>query len=550
MGLKCKSAVLFFISLSLFLFSDPVPSAPKIKEEKGQPEIKGGMVSPALEIKDGRKVKVEKFVITGNKAVKTSDIRKIIKKYEGKELTISQLKEVADIITQEYWNRGYITSFAYIPAQNIEKGTVEIGIVEGKVGNIEVEGNKYYTTNFIKKYFESTKKEDALNSKTLERSLLLLNDLPKEYVMATLTKGEVEGTTDIVLNAKELEFPYNLSLFANNYGSRYTGKIRAGLSFDLGNLTKHGDIFSITGITNPKDIDDMKYYKLGYTLPLNGYGTQAYVNYSYMDYEVGKELAIFGIEGEGEIFTLGVKHPLIRARDKNLSWSAELSKKNMTNFLFEKTFTTSKDEYSVLELALQGDKLKNNSHLYASLKTTFGLGDAFGGMDDDEYVTSSRPGLANSDWVKLNLDLTDLYKLGRCQLITRLGGQWASDNLVSAEQMILGGPDSVRSHPTGEFLGDYGYFVSTELRTPFWPGNSYLNKYVNWAFFVDHGSTYYKTALPGEDEHNAITGIGFGFRVYVPCRYHLRFDVGYPIAGDDPSDDDDVHYWLEAVVNF
>lgn len=550
MGLKFKISVLLFIPLSFFLFSDPIPTTPKIKKKKAEAKIKGGMVSPSLKIKNGRKVRVNKFIIKGNTIIKTEVLEKIVKKYEGKELTISQLKEIADLITQEYWKRGYITSFAYIPAQKITGGVIEIGIIEGKVGEIKVEGNKYYTTRFIKKYFESVKREKVLNNRTLERGLLLLSDLPKEDVRATLTKGKVEGTTDIILDAAELGFPYNLSIFANNYGSRYTGKVRAGISLDIGNITKHGDILSLSGVANPKSFDDMKYYKVGYTLPLNGYGTKVYVDYSYMDYEVGKELAILGIEGESEIFTVGVSHPLIRARDKNLSWSAELSKKDMTNYLFEKTYTTSNDDYATLQLALKGDRLRKNSHRYATLKATFGLKDLFGGMDDSEYTSSSRPGLANGDWVKINLDLTNLRKIGSCQLITRLGGQWASDNLLTGEQMVLGGPDSVRSHPTGEFLGDYGYFASAELRTPFLPGNTFLNKYINWAFFVDHGTVYYNTPLPGEDKSHTITGIGAGFRVYVPCHYHLRFDVGYPVSGDDPSDGDEIHYWVQAVVNF
>jgi len=546
--MKSKGIILF-LAIASFLFADPIPKTPSRERERKVPEIKG-ISKPQMELKNDKKILVKKIKVEGNTKVSNKEIEEIVKGYEGKEITISDLKIIADRITEIYWNKGYVTSFAYVPAQKVVDGVVVINVVEGKVGEIKVEGNKYYTTKFIKKYFESVKKEKVLNNKTLERGLLLLNDLPKEDVRATLTKGKVEGTTDIILDAAELGFPYNLSIFANNYGSRYTGRTRAGFTFDLGNLTKNGDILSLTGIGNITDLDDMKYYKIGYTLPVNGYGTKVGLSWSNMDYEVGKELAILGIEGESKIWSLYFSHPLIRARAGNLTLFGSLNLKDMKNYLFEKTYTSSKDKYSTLEIGVNRDKLMKNQHIYFTGKVTFGLKDLFGGMDDEEYTSSSRPGLANGDWVKVNLDLTNLRKIGRCQLITRLGGQWASDNLLTGEQMILGGPDSVRSHPTGEFLGDYGYFASAELRTPFLPGNSSLNKYVNWAFFVDHGAVYYDTPLPGEDKSNIITGIGAGFRIYVPCRYHLRFDVGYPLEGDDPSDGDDIHYWVEAVVNF
>jgi len=461
-----------------------------------------------------------------------------------------QLKEVADLLTQAYWNKGYITSFAYVPAQKIIDGVVEIRIVEGKVGKIKVRGNKYYKTKFIEKHFAAVKKEEVLNNKTLERGLLLLNDYPKLNVSATLTKGKEIGTTDIMVDVEEIWYPMNFTIFTNNYGSRYTGKFRTGLTWEWGNLTKNGDILSITGITTPKDVDDLIYYKVGYTLPLNGYGTKASISYSYMDYEVGKELANFGIEGESEIFTVGVSHPLIRARDKNLSWSASIKKKEFTNYLFEKLYRSSKDEYATLELGISGDCLKKKTHTYLTLKSTFGLGEAFGGMADEEYTNSSRPGLANGSWVKLNFDLTRIRQIGSCQLITRASGQWASDNLVTGEQFIIGGPDTVRAYPTGEYLGDYGYFVSAELRTPFLPGKTSLNKNINWAFFIDHGATYYNTVLPGEEKHHSLTGAGVGLRIYIPCHFHMSFDAGYPVSGSDPSDDDNIHYWFQAILKF
>lgn len=526
-----------------------VEKTPKSVEEGVLPKITKPP-RPEMKVEGEKNVVIRKFLITGNTKISTDELLFAISRYYGKELSINQIKELADILTQKYWDRGYLTSFAYIPQQKLERGILEIEILEGKPGKVKIEGNRYYTKEFIKRYFVAAKKEEILNNKTLERGLLLLNEYPKLNANATLTKGEKPGTTDIIIDAEEYYYPMNFTFFFNNFGSRYSGRNRFGLTWDWGNLTKHGDILSLTGIITPQEMDQMLYYKGSYTLPLNGYGTKLGLSYSYMDYEVGKELAILGIDGEATIFGLSVSHPLIRARNENLSWNAGVYKKQFKNYLLDKTFLSSKDDFSVLNLGVSGDRVNKNHHTYFSLGTTFGLGELLGGMSESEYTTSSRPGLANGDWVKINLDLSRIYQIGRCQLIARMSTQWASDNLVTGEQMVIGGPDSVRGYPTGEYLGDYGYFASAELRTPLLPGKTSLNKYANWAFFIDHAGSYYKEVLPGEDKHHVLTGFGAGLRIYTPCHFHLRFDAGFPMKGKEASDGKDVQYWLQAVLDF
>lgn len=547
---KKKMLFLIFTSFySYFLFADVIPNIPQLEKELQEPRIKG-VVSSRIEFKNERKIEIKKFKITGNKKVSLSEIEKITKEYEGKEITVSELKIISDKITEIYWNKGYITSFAYVPPQKIIDGIVEINVIEGKTGKIKIEGNKYYTNTFIENHFEKVKKEEVLNNRTLERSLLILNEYPKLNVNVNLTKGEELGLTDLIINVKEKSYPFNFSIFGNNYGSRYTGRPRVGFTFDLGNLTKHGDVLSLTGIGNIQDLDSMNYYKIGYTLPLMGTGAKIGVSWSHMKYMIDKELNPLEVEGKSDIYSLFLSYPFIRSRFQNLSLFASLNYKDMKNYLFEKTYLNSDDRYSTLEIGLQRDRLYTNSHLYWTAKATFGLGTFFGGMSDEEYTNSSRPGLADGTWIKLNIDVVDIFKIGPTQLIARLSGQLTTDNLLTGEQMILGGPETVRGYPTGEYLGDYGYFVSLEWRTPLIPGNFSINKYANWAFFIDHGSVYKNDILPGEEKSHKATGVGAGLRIGVPNCFQLRFDAAKRIAGEEPSDKDDWKYWFQAIISF
>jgi len=536
--MKPKIIMLLFILCISFSFSDPIPNIPKLEKDNELPQIKG-IVSPRIEFTNDKKVFVKGFKILGNKKVSLNEIEKITKEFEGKEITINDLKIISDRITEIYWNKGYITSFAYIPPQKIVDGTIEIKIIEGRAGKIKIEGNKYYTDKFIEKHFDSVKKEEILNNKTLERSLLILNEYPKLNVYANLTKGEVEGTTDIVLDVKEKSYPINFSIFGNNFGSRYTGSTRVGFSLDFANLTKNGDILSLTGIGNIENLNMMNYYKIGYGIPLMGTGGKIGLSYSKMKYEIDEEWIPLGVDGESEIYTLFLNYPFIKTRTQNLILLSSLNYKDMRNYLFERTYVNSHDKFLTLELGIQKDKLFKNSHLYWVAKTSFGLW----GESEEDYLYSK-------NWFKFNFDLVDIFKISKTELITKFSTQFSPDNLFTGEKMIIGGPDSVRAYPTGEYLGDYGYLLSLELRTPFIPGESSINKYMNWAFFVDHGGVYKNYVLPGEKSSHYATGIGAGLRITIPNWFNLRFDAARRIGGEEPSNEKEWQYWIQAVFNF
>jgi len=555
MGVKIKITVLlvfsFFVAANLLADSEKIHTG-LTEEPQLQTTPLPEIVKPAkpeLKLEADKKIKVEKFLISGNKHVSTDELLDSISRYKGEELSVPQLLELADVLTRKYWEKGYVTSFAYIPVQKMERGILEIEVVEGKPGKIIVANNKYYTTKFIGNHLAHVIDTEILDNRDLERGLLLLNEYPKLNVKATLTKGEVAGTTDIIADTYEQFYPMNFGLFFNNFGSRYTGQNRLGLNWDWGNLTKHGDILSLTALVTPSELDQLLYWKLGYVIPVNPYGTKLDFAYSKMDYEIGKELAILGIEGESEIFGFGVSHPLVRAREKNLSWHAGLKRKTFENFLFEKLYDSSSDEYAVLDIGLKGDRILGRNHTYMNFNATTGLGTMLGGMSDADYTSGSRPGITDGSWMKFYLELINIMKFGNCQLITRGAGQVATDCLLSGEQFVIGGPDSVRGFPTGEFLGDHGYMLTAELRTPFLPGQNMLNKYVNWAFFADHGATFYKDTMPGEESDNTLTGLGLGLRVYIPCHFNLRFDAAWPTSGD-ASDDNGRRYWFQASLSF
>ena len=143
--------VLFFLSLMVFIiatygFAQAVPEKTQTGAEKTLPAVASTPAVPQIEVQprpemaasDGQKITVSKFLITGNTKISTYALSAIVQPYEGKETTLAGLKRVADLITNAYHKKGYFLAQAYIPAQEIKNGIVEIVVLEGRIGKVTV----------------------------------------------------------------------------------------------------------------------------------------------------------------------------------------------------------------------------------------------------------------------------------------------------------------------------------------------------------------------------------------------------------------------------
>jgi len=125
----------------------------KIDTKREKPEIEEKF-EEETKVPESEKVFINKINVEGAVLLTLDEVSKITSKYEKKKLSIGQIQRVADLITDVYRTKGYPTSRAYIPPQTIGKdGSVLIRVVEGKVGDISVKGNKWFKARLYKKKY-------------------------------------------------------------------------------------------------------------------------------------------------------------------------------------------------------------------------------------------------------------------------------------------------------------------------------------------------------------------------------------------------------------
>ena len=97
--------------------------------------------------------------ITGATVFKTEDLKNIYAPYLDKTVTFKDLQYITSKMEAKYKEKGFLTTAVYLPKQDIKDGVVQINVAEGKMGNLNIEGNKWFSSSFIERYFHIKKIE-------------------------------------------------------------------------------------------------------------------------------------------------------------------------------------------------------------------------------------------------------------------------------------------------------------------------------------------------------------------------------------------------------
>jgi hemolysin activation/secretion protein len=467
------------------------------------------------------KLDVKGFRYTGNTVLTKEELDTAVFTFINQKMGITDLERVADEVTKAYKRRGYVLAKAYIPKQEVKDGIVEIAILEGKVGELIVTGNEYYSTNYIKRYLGKVTEGTVVKQQDLERSLLLLNDHPDLNVTASLEPGKTPGSTDLTAKVKDKR-PIHFLADYNNFGVPFISRNRYGFGVELGNVIVEGSVLTLRSILGD-DPEKLAFQMGTYVVPLTGQGTKLVVSGSRGNFDVGGELASLLITGKILTYDVSVMHPVVKSRFENLSIEAGYVSKD--NKLFILNAVSGDDKLRMAKVGFNYDRTDNSGRNFLSAYGFQGLGEILGAMSNQDPLATRRG--ADNRFTKGTLALGRIQSLPYDSfLILRGQGQITDTPLPIIEQFMLGGPDSVRGYLLGQNLGDEGYNVSMEARLPV-P----LVPQAQFVGFIDNGAVRLRNPQVGEKQYVHLTGAGPGVRINLPY-YEMvgRLDVGFPLV--------------------
>ncbi len=494
---------------------------------------------------------IQKITLEGNDIFSKKVIRKILAGYEGKELKMRDIKELCLKLQEKYVSAGYFLARVYPPEQEVKEGNLTLEVLEGRLGNVTVEGNKYYKEAYIKKFFTKFQGK-AINYDAFLKSLFLLNEKTDLNVGAVFKKGSEVGTADLILRVDDKR-PCHLYVDENNYGSHQTSIWRTGAQFQYGNLITGGDKFAVTEVVgNP--VSHLNYTNASYTIPLNTIGTEMKLNYLYSSFHVPlfPELRL---RGRSQIGTVEFSQALLRSRRMSTDVYLSFDYKQIANY--QRGNINSYDKLRIFNLGFDldySDSFKGRN--VADISISYGVPHFLGGLHtvDDLCSRSGAGGL----FAILNVDYTRIQTLPKdCFINLHIAGQATPYKLPISEQLYIGGVDSVRGFPIAAALGDDGYYANLEFRAalpfirdtkvPFFKQRKW-KEFLQLVGFVDQGGVKLNGGGEHQSHHISMTGAGAGIRIFAPY-VNFTFDVAFPLTGDKKQSSP-VYYFKAGVQPF
>ena len=402
--------------------------------------------------------KLKDIQITGNTVFPTYVLMRLVDFKIGQDVTINDLIMSANDITDYYQAKGYVSTIAYLPPQKVQNGRVEIKILEGKYGNVEINPGHWERSSYLnKKYLKDNNiaPGKVLNVKDVRNALTDMNT--EEYMQGKVSfadNEESEEYSDVTLDVKD-RFPLNLDLRYDNQGRDAIGTQRGVLYAGLHDVTGHGDTLMGTLAVSK--------HSLGaggmYSLPIAENDTRLNLGYSYSHVSLKNALREYGIKGDSHDIFVGVSRRLARGEDYRLygditfDWRDTTTKSSVFDY---------KSKYR--SRVLRGTLTDVKDDQYGRWLFT---GSAATGIPIDASDYRMNKSKMSNNFIKLNAGAARLQVLPANQLaILQVNGQYANRHMFASEALQVGGITSVRGYDEGYYIGDYGVTASFEYRTP------------------------------------------------------------------------------------
>lgn len=459
-----------------------------------------------LVVKDSVKIWVKSFRFSGNTVFTSELLSALVREYKERELGLFGLQEAASRITKYYRENGYFVARAYLPQQSLKEGIVEIAIIEGSYGKFNIKNSSLVDTDVVQGYMDYLQTGEIVSTYTLERQMLLLNDLSgAQIASAEIAAGKTVGSSDFKMSVAA-EPKYRGYLIADSYGSRYTGENRLNAHGYVNSLTGRGDTLDLSALST--NTGDLKNAGVGYERPFGYDGLKAGASFGITDYRLSDELANLESSGRIDTYTAHLSYPYIKTQNHTLAFDLGYEHKKIKYSMLAEETRKSIDSVTLKATTTQKTMLVQlPGSLYASAGVTAGNL----GFDNAKAYTDDLIN-AHGRFAKANLDIYhNQYLANRVSLKTMFKVQKSlGRNLDSSEDISVSGSNGVRAYEDSELSGDQGYGLSLDLAYVL-PAIRELSH--SASIFLDHARVWRNTdpSVTTEKNTRTLNAIGIGW---------------------------------------
>lgn len=441
------------------IFNAPIPEAAlPAPQDSMQPQTEIGL---CFEIKS--------VTFTGEPTAWDGWLHDIVKPMHGNCPDVRQLQTLVQVLTNAMVERGYVTSRAYLPEQNLKSGVLKLVIVPGRLGQIRLQNGG---SDLSLRAAFPIDSGDVLNVRALEQGLEQLSRVSSQKASMEIVPAGQEGYSDVLVK-RERGKPWSLTYGWDDSGQKSTGKQQGSLGLTTDNVIGINDSFSINWTQDGERISDPRSRAdtLSWVLPWGNW--TGLISYSESDYRqlVQGVNQTFISTGHSRNSFFSLSRLLQRNQASKTELALQLTRKASRSFIENVEISTQRRNLTQIGLELTHRHYLGAWVLDGALSATKGISfwDAMADTLADQGGPSAR---ARVYAVRLNLSAP--LKIGEQNLrwTTSIKGQYSPDLLLGSEQFSIGSRYTVRGFDTYSLSGSNGYFLRNELAWTVLPPSS------------------------------------------------------------------------------
>ncbi len=445
-------------------------------------------------------------------------------------------------LLDRYRADGYVFT-TVSPGYNASTRRLTIRVVEGRIAEVRLDGEIGPAAAQVSSFLNHFLTAGPINQATLERWLLLVQDMPGISIRAVLQPSDTEPGA-LVLVAKLSRKPFDVLVSASNRGASNLGPegallVIAGNSFTgLGERTEFSLLRSFNG-TQIFGQAASEFY-------LGASGLKLRLHAGSGTTDPSGSLRALGYHAVTTTAGIGLSYPVVRSRQQ--SWAVGMTLDALETHNLNQTVgptLVGRDNLRVVRLL--SDYSRNDTWLgdvrpaanSFALRLSQGVPVLGGSQTGDRLAprAGERAGFTKIAFeASRNQSLLYFGPTSSLALQTTLAGQVSRDVLPPAEKYFLGGDRLARGYYAGEVTGDTALTASAELQlnTVWTTGLLGTHHTVGVQFFTffDWGETWENQAV---DANHRLASFGLGVRFFPWAGAQLDIEavnraVRYPLG--------------------
>ena len=388
----------------------------------------------------------------------------------GPAVSLARIEAARSGILQRYRGDGYVLSAVSVSID--ASGALHFLVTEGRIASVKLSADIGPAGTRVLRFLQRLTEKTPIDEATLERYLLLAQDVPGVTLHAVLQPVPGEpGALNLIAEVSRAAVSGLAT--TDNYSSRYTGPIESLLVLDANSFTSLGEQTEVSLYHTWPDSQTFGQASIEVFLGNSGLRLRVYGG-SGQTVPTGP-LALEGYQGITNVYGAMLTYPVIRLRSETLNVFTSLDAVDSEVSLLANG-ERGRESYDALRIARVGAEYARSDVLLGgsrsaindvSVRLSKGL--ATLGASGDGGTLLPRTGEA-TDFTKIDARLSRTQTLfspypgATVSVEGVLAGQFTNDTLPPAEEFYLGGLQYMRGYASGAVTGDRALTSTIELQ--------------------------------------------------------------------------------------